>query len=219
VITPSAEDLRREEADFARAQRDLYRDTGLSRSEFQRILKADLYEIRLIERFTADVGRAAPQIKLQVMRLTDEALAQRLREQVLQGGDFVRLAAQNSVLPTARQDGGALGWKLVDTLDAPVRTAVEGLPRGGISEIIRVDRFFEIYRVEEAKIDRDLDTAQRNTLVREKFDAWLETETANIQVERKMSDGERDWIRDAIVEDVTERGPVATPTPTGTPGG
>lgn len=216
VITPSAEDLRREEADFARAQRDLYRDTGLSQAEFKRILKANLYESRLIDRFSSDVGRSAPQIKLQVMRLTDEALAQRLREQVLQGGDFVRLAAQNSVLPTARQDGGALGWKLVATLDQPVRTAVENLPKNGVSEIIRVDRFFEIYRIEEAKTDRDLDANQRNTLVREKYDAWLEAETANVQVERKMSDGERDWIRDAIVEDVTDRGPVASPTATAT---
>jgi len=217
VITPDAEEGKRQEADFARAQRDLYKDTGLSRDEFLRILKARLYELRLRDKFAADLGGTAPQVKLQVIRVTDEALAQRLRDQAVQGSDFVRLAAQNSVLPTARQDGGELGWKLVATLDPPVRSAVEDLPRNGISEIVRVDRFFEIYRVTEPKTDRDLDTTQRNTLLTEKFDEWLAAETPNISVDRDMSDGTRKWIRDAIIEDVTDRGPVATPTPTGTP--
>lgn len=217
VITPDAEERKRQEADFARAQRDLYRDTGLSRDEFLRILKARLYELRLRDKFAADLGRTAPQVKLQVIRVTDEALAQRLRDQAVQGSDFVRLAAQSSVLPTARQDGGELGWKLVATLDPPVRSAVENLPRNGVSEIVRVDRFFEIYRVAEPKTDRDLDATQRNTLLTEKFDDWLAAETPNIEVDRDMSDGTRKWIRDAIIEDVTDRGPVATPTPTGTP--
>ncbi|MEZ4553386.1 MAG: peptidylprolyl isomerase [Dehalococcoidia bacterium] len=219
AITPDAEQLAREEADFLRAQRDVYRDTGLSREEFYRIFKGQLYERRLRDHFADEVGETAPQIRLQVIRLTDRAVAERIHEQALQGADFVRLAAQNSVLPTARQDGGELGWRLVSSFDEPVRAAVEDAAAGSISEIIPVDRFFEIYRVAEVTADRDLDAAQRGTLVAERFDDWLEQETANVQVDRDISDGESDWIRDAIIEDVTDRGAVGTPTPTAIPVG
>lgn len=219
VITPDAEQRKREEADFARAQQDLYQSVGVKKSEFLRILRARLLEDRLKARFAADVGKTAPQVKLQVIRLTDEALAQRLRDQAVQGADFVRLAAQNSVISTARQDGGDLGWKLVATLGDPIRTAVESLPQNGISAIVRNDRFFEIYKVTEATTSRDLDATQQATLVDEKLTTWFAEETPNVPVERDISDGEREWILDAIVEDVTDRGPVTTPTPTAAPRG
>ncbi|MBX7112030.1 MAG: peptidylprolyl isomerase [Dehalococcoidia bacterium] len=216
VITPDAAQLRRQEADFATAVTALYKSAGLHRDEFYRIARAQIYETRLRNKFSTDVGKTAPQIKLEVIRVNDQATAQKLRDQAVAGADFVRLAAQNSVLPTAKQDGGELGWKLVATLEDNVRSAVETLPKNGISAIIPVDRFFEVYRVVEAKTDRDLDSTQADTLVQEKLDAWFEQETPNVQVERDISDGENKWIRDAIISDARGRGPVTTPTATGT---
>lgn len=221
VVTPDAEQAKQIEADFARARRDLYRAAGLSRSEFEAILKVGLLQQRLIDKFTTDIGATAPQVKLQVIRLTDEAAAQRIREQAVAGTDFVRLAAQNSVMPTARQDGGELGWRLVATLADPVRTAVESLPKNGISSIVRNERFFEIYKVTEATTGRELDATQRDTLVGQKLDDWFTEETAGLTVERDLSDGEREWLLEAIIDDARERAPAPTPeaTPAGAAGG
>ena len=119
---------------------------------------------------------------------------------------------------TAKQDGGELGWQLVDVLEEPVRAAVEDLPAGGVSEIIRTDRFFDIYKVTAAKTDRELDPTQLDTLLRERIDAWFEAERTNVQVELDLSEEESDWLREEIVSDAFERGdPFATPAATGTP--
>ncbi len=213
AVTPDAEQRQQQEEDFARARRDIYRDAGMSQSEFEGIVTADLLERRLREQFETEVNKAAPQVSLQLIRVADEATAQRVRDQALAGSDFVRLAAEYSITPTAKTDGGELGWQLVETLDQPVRDAVQSLPAGGMTEIITNDRFFDIYRVAEPVTDRDLDPAQLDTLLQERVDAWFETERPNVPVELDMSDGEKDWLRDAILNDAIKRGdPLATPT-------
>jgi parvulin-like peptidyl-prolyl isomerase len=136
------------------------------------------------------------------------------------GSDFVRLAAQYSTTATAKQDGGELGWQLVSTLDPQVHTAVQALPAGGISDILqRQDNSFEIYKVTEAQTDRDLDSTQLSTLLKQKTDAWFTQETANVKVERDISSGESDWLMNHIITDAQKRGVAATPTPTAPGGG
>ena len=220
VITPDAKQRQREEEDFARAQRDLYRSAGMGRDEFNAILTAQLLERRLGDKFEADLSKTAPQVRLQMIRVADEATAQRVRDQALQGSDFVRLAAQYSITATAKQDGGELGWQLVETLQTQVRDAIGSLPPGGVSVIVRNDRFFELYKVTEADASRALDAKQIGTLLTQKVDAWFAQETPNVQVVRDVSEGEADWLIDEIVSDAAKRSqntPAATVT--GTPSG
>lgn len=217
AATPDAEQRQQQEEDFGRARADVYRDAGMSRAKFDGIVTANLLERRLRDQFEAEMSKAAPQVSLLLIRVADEATAQRVRDQALAGSDFVRLAAEYSITPTAKTDGGELGWQLVETLDQPVRDAVTPLAAGAITEIITNDRFFDIYRVAEAVTDRDLDPAQLDTLLQERVDAWFEAERVNVPVELDMSDGEKDWLSDEILADAINRGdPLATPTATST---
>ena len=222
AATPDADQRQREERDFAEAQRDLYRSAGMGRDEYSAIVTAQLLERRLRDRFRAELGKTAPQVSLQQIRVADEPTAQRVRDQALQGSDFVRLAAQYSITPTAKQDGGELGVQLIELLEPQVREAVESLPQGGVSAIVRFDRFFDIYKVTEAKTDRELEPAQADALLKLKLDAWFEQETPNVKVERDVSEEEADWLLDGIVSDASKRErsnqPAATPT-AGTSGG
>lgn len=218
AATPDAEQRQQQEEDFGRARADVYRDAGMSRSKFDGILTANLLERRLRDQFEAEMSKAAPQVSLQLIRVADEATAQRVRDQALAGSDFVRLAAEYSITPTAKTDGGELGWQLVETLDQPVRDAVGPLAAGAITAIIPNGRNFDIYRVAEPVTDRDLDTTQLDTLLQERVDAWFEAERVNVPVELDMSDGEKDWLRDEILNDAINRGdPLATATATATP--
>lgn len=216
AATPDEAQREQQEADFAQARQELYRSGGMGREALDNVLIAGMLQQRLSDQFQSELGTTAPQINLQMIRVADEATAQRVREQALQGSDFVRLAAEYSVTPTAQQDGGELGWQLVDLLEQSVRGAVESLPAGGITEIIASDRFFDIYRVAEATADRELDAEQLNTLLGNRLDAWFEEERTNVSVEIDLSESEADWLRDEIVSDAIGRGdPLATPA--GTP--
>jgi len=84
-----------------------------------------------------------------------------------------------------------------------------------VSEIIRTDQNFEIYKVTEAKTDRELDATQLDTLLNQRMDDWFAQETPTMQVERDLSDGEKDWLVDAIVNDAQSRGVAPTPSPAG----
>lgn len=217
VITPDAAARAQTETDFARAQTQLYRNSGLSRGKFEDVLRVQLLEQRLRDKYKAELGPNAPQVHLQAIRVADEATATRVRDQALAGSDFVRLAAQYSVTSTAKTDGGELDWQLVELLPDEVKTAVAGLAAGQLSVIIPRDRFFEIYRVAEAQTDRALTSTQQKTLIDKRVTSWYDTERANVTVKPDISEKERSWIRDGIISDALERGVAATPTPTATP--
>jgi hypothetical protein len=214
TATPDEEQQQQQAEDFAKAQQDLYRVAAVSPSEYTNILKADLLQQRLEDKFKTEIGSSAPQIKLEMIRVADQPTAQRVHDQAVAGSDFVRLAAQYSTTATAKQDGGELGWQLVSTLDPQVRDAVQSLPAGGISEILQKDNNFEIYKVTEAQTSRDLSSTQLDTLLKQKVDAWFAQETPNVKVERDLSSGESDWLLNHIISDAQKRGVAATPTAT-----
>jgi parvulin-like peptidyl-prolyl isomerase len=216
VATPDAAARAQTEADFARAEQDLYRSAGLGSSKYEDVLRVGLLEQRLQDKFSAELGTTAPQIHLQAIRVADQATAPRVRDQAIAGSDFVRLAAQYSITQTAKADGGELDWQLMETLAPDVRAAVESLPSGQLSKIIPVDRFFEVYRVVEAKTDRPLTATQKQTLINNRVTAWYDGERANVTVEPDISSAERTWIRDGIITDAQKRGAKSTPTPTAT---
>ena len=67
-----------------------------------------------------------------------KAAAESLLSQLRQGAPFQLAAQRFSSAPTAAT-GGDMGWITTDTLDAPLRDALEALPGPGITEPIEVD--------------------------------------------------------------------------------
>lgn len=75
----------------------------------------------------------------------------KLRERLVGGEDFVRLAAQNSDDNQSREQGGDIGWFSPGQLVATLEKEVETLKDGEISPVIE-DRFgFQIIKVIEHK--------------------------------------------------------------------
>jgi parvulin-like peptidyl-prolyl isomerase len=75
----------------------------------------------------------------------------KLRERLVEGEDFVRLAAKNSDDSQSKDQGGDIGWFSPGQLVATLEKEVEGLKDGEISPVIE-DRFgFQIIKVMERK--------------------------------------------------------------------
>ena len=86
---------------------------------------------------------AVDEATLRIIVLETEDEAQRVREQLLGGANFVTLAAARSVDPSAAA-GGMLGHLSLSSLRAELRQAVAGLPIGGLSPTVPVPAGFAI---------------------------------------------------------------------------
>lgn len=79
---------------------------------------------------------------------TQYQLAQRVRRQVAQGGDFSALAKEYST------DDGDYGWVDQKTLNAQLSSVAFKLPKGQVSEVVEGRGSFFILRVEDKKYGR-----------------------------------------------------------------
>jgi parvulin-like peptidyl-prolyl isomerase len=110
-------------------------------------LRAD-YERRKDE-FTHPAQVSLQEILVGSDQIDAKATAQELVTRARAGEDFAALARDNSAAAT-RKDGGDLGKLAVQALHSDVRSAVEPLPVGGVTEpIAGPDGTYRIFRVSE----------------------------------------------------------------------
>ncbi len=184
---------------YATGLRDILRSAGLSRAEYEAVLTASLLQRRLAERYEAEVGTSGAQLQLARIRVADEATANRVREQVLGGADFAKLAAEQSLDQPTRATGGDLGWRPAELLEEDVRDAVANLGAGSVA-IVRSGRLFDVYRVTNADAARAYDAGVAAQLAQRKVDDWVTAEKGQLRIERDLSSGEETWIREQVGE-------------------
>jgi hypothetical protein len=179
---------------YANALQQRLQESGLSKEQLETLARAELLEKKLAEHFKASLPAQAPQVRLSSARLSEQAKADEVRSIVLRPGvDFVQVAAGNSV-----NTGGPVGdldWVLLEELDAAVRDAVQALEAGAVTPVIKNDEYYELYKVTEARTERDLTDEQRDTLAAKRVDEWVDAERKSFQVERDLSESEEAWIR------------------------
>lgn len=177
-------------------------DSGLSRDEFYEVAAAGLLRSRMSDYFEQLVEPAAPQVQLSRVRLTSEAEAEEVRQLAADGGDFAALVLEHTADAAHRDDGGVLGWVIVDSLEPELAGAIADLEAGGLTPVLATGIFFDVYLVAERDQERELDDAQIATKVREQFAAWLDEGRLRVNSRAGLSGGESDWIADRIVSNV-----------------
>jgi peptidyl-prolyl cis-trans isomerase C len=84
--------------------------------------------------------------------LKTEADAQNVINSLKQGGDFAKLAKENSTDASA-QNGGTLGWLAIDQIIPPVRDALNGLKTGSYSQTpVHSQYGWHVLKLEETRI-------------------------------------------------------------------
>jgi peptidyl-prolyl cis-trans isomerase SurA len=121
------------------------------------------------------------------------AMAQEIREKLVNGADFARMASMYSEDPTTAEIGGDWGWIQRDTLNAQLTQAAFALGAGQISPVVQLGDSYYILLVDERKPARVKPLAEvkeqieTNLLQEERSKAqerWLETlrESAFIRI-------------------------------------
>jgi parvulin-like peptidyl-prolyl isomerase len=112
------------------------------------------------------------------------ALANELRQRLLNGEDFATLAAEYSDDPGSAAQGGDLGWFGRGRMVSPFEEAAFSLPVGEISEPVKTDFGYHIIQVLERDSAHPKD---ENQLAQERiqaFQTWLNEQLAREDIQR-----------------------------------
>lgn len=150
----------------------LKQDISLSEADFRSIFEAQLYRQKLVESVTKDVPHMQEMVWARHILVNDEAIAQVVRQRLLDGEDFAALAAEISEDPGSKDKGGDLGWFAKGQMVAAFEDAAFGLKIGEISQPVKSDYGYHIIQVIGHE-NRPMTEAEYNDAVNKMFDEWL----------------------------------------------
>ena len=114
------------------------------------------------------------------------ALAEELRQRILDGEDFATLAQQYSDDTGSGANGGDLDWFGRGAMVPPFEEAAFSQAIGEISEPIRSQFGYHIIEVLEKDENRPKDEATLEQERREAFDGWLQEQKSAMDIERPV---------------------------------
>ena len=94
---------------------------------------------------------AVPENASETLVASLQARAQRLQERVRAGEDFLKVGREAAEAPASGVSGGVVGLRTADRYPPLFTQAVQALPEGGISEVVRSGAGFHVIKVVEKR--------------------------------------------------------------------
>jgi foldase protein PrsA len=148
---------------------------GISEQDYRAFIQAKLYREKLLAALTADLKPEEEQVWARHILVADEATAQNVRERLLKGEDFGKLAAEFSTDPGTKDRGGLLDWFGRGVMVKEFEEAAFSLPIGEISQPIKTTYGYHIIQVLARQV-RPLTADELQTKRDKVFNEWLQTQ-------------------------------------------
>jgi len=104
----------------------------LSETDYRQMVEAAVLANKLREKFLAEVPASAESVHYRQILVSEQAIADDIKQQIEGGGDFAALAAENSLDPATKDNGGDVGWVPRGVLDASTEELLFVLEPGEI---------------------------------------------------------------------------------------
>ncbi len=108
-------------------------------------------DLSALELNLAHILVAVPENATEAQIADLRARAQRLQERARAGEDFIKLAREASEVPGSGVTGGVVGLRTADRYPPLFVQAVQSVPEGGISEVVRSGAGFHVIKVLEKR--------------------------------------------------------------------
>lgn len=109
--------------------------------------------------------RSGEEVRVRQILVNDETLANDIVKKLRAGADFGTLSAEHSRAANAKR-GGEIGWVSREELPKMFADVILGLKEGEVSDVIRTDSTFHIFRVDARRPPGTLDAAAAAPLIR-----------------------------------------------------
>jgi len=150
-----------------------YSNLGLNEADIRKVFFEDrLFRQKVYEIITKDLPHEQDQVWARHILVADEATAQSVLNQLLNGGDWVTLAAKYSTDTGSKDIGGDVGWFGPGKMVAEFENAAFKLPVGAISQPIQTTFGWHIIQVLGHE-NRPLAEADYKQATDAKFQEWL----------------------------------------------
>jgi parvulin-like peptidyl-prolyl isomerase len=159
-------------------------ETGLTRGDYQSMLRESLLAQRVVALLAADIPQATEQVHLRHIVVDSEEAAEALILLLEQGADFAELAQEESLDLATREEGGDLGWLPRGVLEPELERVAFALPVGEVSDAILSGGEYQLLQVLDRQPDRALSPETRVDLELAAFEQWLEGLRRSAQIER-----------------------------------
>jgi hypothetical protein len=115
-------------------QQELVR-SDLPETGYRQMIEAAVVTEKLREEFLAQVPESADSVHYRQIVVSEQATADEIKQEIEDGGDFAALAAENSLDPATKDDGGDVGWLPRGVLGPSTEELVFALEPGGLITI------------------------------------------------------------------------------------
>jgi peptidyl-prolyl cis-trans isomerase C len=109
--------------------------------------------------------RSGEEVRVRQILVNDETLANDIVKKLRAGADFGTLSAEHSRAANAKR-GGEIGWVSREELPKMFADVILSLQEGEVSDVIRTDSTFHIFRVDARRPPGTLDAAAAAPLIR-----------------------------------------------------
>lgn len=112
--------------------------------------------------------KSGEEVRVRQILVHDEALAGQIASQLKKGGSFEELSSQYSVAPNAKK-GGDIGYVSRGELPKMFEDVIFSLKPGAVSDVIRTDSTYHVFKVDERRGPGTIDLATAAPVIRERL--------------------------------------------------
>ena len=183
---------------------EFLKEQSMDLEYFKQSVKKELTLNKLTEKLTEKVAVTDEEVKVYYDTHQNEFIsvkashilldtkeeAEKMLQRVKAGENFNELAKQNSKDPSAKENGGDLGYFRHGDMVEPFEKAAFALKPGEISEIVQTDFGFHIIKVEDSKLDKfeDVKEQLKGSMLNDKksgeYEKLLEEMRKNEKIEK-----------------------------------
>jgi len=175
-ITPSATPYTLDgyQSDYQLAL-DNYKSFGFSEADVRKLFEDDLYRIKLYAEITSEVPLTTDEVWARHILVleTEEDTANKVRQLLVNGGDWTELAIEYSIDTGSGSNGGDLGWFPRGRMVTEFEDAAFSLEVGEISQPIKSQFGYHIIQVIGHDEERPITAEEYKTQTDKFFTDWV----------------------------------------------
>ncbi|GAB4329569.1 MAG: hypothetical protein Kow0010_14030 [Dehalococcoidia bacterium] len=182
---------------FDRLYRQRLQTTGMSDSNYRRLVAAQVADTRIRDQLREEIGTTGETVMLRLVVVDTEEEATTVLGRIEAGEDMGSIAQVESTHVQSRQQDGLYTTPPV-LLTEEVQEAIVGQEPGALIGPIESGGSFWVIRIERRDPEGTYTEAQIDQLVDLRFVELLEEARTRIPIERKLTDDDIRWAEDHL---------------------
>ena len=166
-------------------QQELVR-SELSETDHRQMIEASVVTDKLREEFLAEVPESAESVHYRQILVSESEKADELKAEIEGGADFAALAAENSLDPATKDNGGDVGWVPRGVLGADREQLLFGLEPGQITTDLDPRGVVAVIEMLEKDDNHPVEEDQKEPLAARALADWIDEKRQSLSIVNNM---------------------------------